>query len=273
MTTAMLNRTRTNPAIAYECKGTGDLVLFVHGLGADRRAWRAQLDGLSHAYQSCAIDLRGYHDSDDPVASVSMDDFVSDVLAVLDNLGVARAHLVGQSMGGLVLQHLYARAPDRVRSLTLANTTRSLRASMSDDQLDEFMRSRRDLIATGISMAELARTMTGAVVAPQADDATFEAVREGFAALRPRNYLAAMEMVVRYCPVADPTLIAVPVLVVSGRHDRLTPPVVGRELAAAIPGARHVEIEKAGHMCNMEQSDRFNALLLDFLATAEHPVA
>ncbi|MHA3794368.1 alpha/beta fold hydrolase [Sphingomonas sp. YL-JM2C] len=269
MTTAVLNRTRTNPAIAYERKGAGDLVLFVHGLGADRRAWRAQLDGLSHAYHACAIDLRGYHDSGDPAEPVSMDDFVADVLAVLDDLGVARAHLVGQSMGGLVLQHLHMRAPDRIRSLTLANTTRSLRASMTDDQLEEFMRNRRDLIATGISMTELARTMAGAVVAPQADDAVFEAVREGFAALRPGYYLAAMEMVVRYCPVADLTSIAVPVLVVSGRYDRLTPPAAGRELAAAIPGARYVEIEDAGHMSNMERPDRFNTALLDFLAATE----
>jgi 3-oxoadipate enol-lactonase len=264
MSTHVFERTPTRPSIAYDHRDGDEAILFVHGLGADRRTWRRQMAGLSSACRPCALDLRGYLDSEDGIG-LTMDDFVTDVLAVMDALGVERAHLAGQSMGGLVLQHLWMRAPERVRSLTLVTTTRSLRASMTDQQLDDFISSRRDLLATGISMADLARTMAAAVVGPEAGDDIFAEVRDGFAALRPQSYLAAMEVVTRYCPIADLGSIDVPVLVVSGRHDLLTPPAAGKALAAAIPDARYVELPDAGHMLHLERASAFNRLLEDFL--------
>src|SRR5690625_5628572 len=113
-----LDRVGGNPRIAFERAGSGETLLFLHGIGGNRSNWGEQLKVFSQHYQAVAWDMRGYGDSDDYEGYFQFDDALSDISRVLDYLGVKAAHLVGLSFGGrLGYQYAY-KYPERTLSLT-----------------------------------------------------------------------------------------------------------------------------------------------------------
>ena len=110
--------------IHYELFGSpGSPVLtLLEGIGADIPGWRRSIPALAGELRVVAIDHRGNGASDDPPGPCTMTTFVEDVLAVLDELGVERAHVYGQSFGGMMAQEAALTHPDAVRTLILAGT-------------------------------------------------------------------------------------------------------------------------------------------------------
>src|SRR3954463_1912407 len=102
--------------------GRGFPVLFVHEFAGDHRSWEPQVRALSRRYRCITYAARGYPPSDVPEdpAAYSQARAVADAIAVLDGLGVERAHVVGLSMGGFATLHLGLRRPERARSLVVA---------------------------------------------------------------------------------------------------------------------------------------------------------
>src|SRR3954468_15526628 len=107
-----------------EKTGDGAPVLFVHEFAGDHRSWEPQIRALSRRYRCIAYNARGYPPSDVPEdpGAYSQARAVEDAIAVLDALGVDRAHVVGLSMGGFATLHLGLRHPGRARSLVVAAT-------------------------------------------------------------------------------------------------------------------------------------------------------
>src|SRR5438067_13431545 len=103
-------------------QGQGDPVLWLQGLNAPAAAWAAQLAHFAHSHRSIAPDARGVGASDAPPPPYTTREMALDALAVLDALGVDRAHLVGLSLGGAVAQELALAHPERIRSLALLST-------------------------------------------------------------------------------------------------------------------------------------------------------
>src|SRR5512143_2659596 len=108
--------------IHFEESGTGDVVLFLHGLGSCGQDWLLQVPTFAEYYRVITPDLRGHGQSDKPQGRVRVAHLASDVLGLLDALNVECAHIVGLSLGGCVALLLALDAPQRVRSLTLVNT-------------------------------------------------------------------------------------------------------------------------------------------------------
>src|SRR5438132_374730 len=108
--------------IAYEVAGDGDPLLMIMGLAADRRMWMLQLPVFTPHYRCITFDNRGVGDSSAPPGPFSMEQMAADALAVLDEAGVERAHVLAISMGGAIAQHLALKAPERIRSMVLAST-------------------------------------------------------------------------------------------------------------------------------------------------------
>src|SRR5690606_37984467 len=98
-------RTLGHPGIAYAKCGTGDeTMIFLHGIGGNKDNWNEQLRYFASAgYRAVAWDVRGYGDSDDYDGDFLFEDVSADMLRLLDELAVARAHFVGLSMGGRIL--------------------------------------------------------------------------------------------------------------------------------------------------------------------------
>src|SRR3954462_15002560 len=105
----ILRKTADSVSIAYEIQGRGPLVVFLHGIGGNRTNWYEQLAHFSDHFCAVAWDARGYGASNDSPQTLQFSDYADDVVRLLDHLQAERAHLVGLSMGGMILQDFYNR--------------------------------------------------------------------------------------------------------------------------------------------------------------------
>src|SRR5690242_15548701 len=110
--------------IGYEEAGGGDAapIVFLHGVGSDKSVWRPQLEHFGQERRAIAFDYPGYGDSDPALEGTTRDDYAAAILSAMDELGVARAHVCGLSLGGVVSIALHHAAPERCASLILADT-------------------------------------------------------------------------------------------------------------------------------------------------------
>ena len=244
-----------NPRIAVASAGRGPLVLFLHGIGGNRNHWQHQLAFFSqNGFTAAAWDARGYGDSDDYEGALQFEDFTSDLVRVLDHLGSEKADLVGLSMGGRIARNFALAHPGRVRSLTLANTSPGFDA-LSPEEVLKFVEEREH------RSAESAARLLGSRARPGAH----AALLASFHALRNDSYRKTLEASVAQDRAAPLEKLAVPTLVITGDEDRVYPPELAERMARRIPGAKLVVIADCGHLSNLEQPERFNDVLLDFL--------
>ena len=250
--------------VAYRREGAGPLVVFLHGIGGNSSNWLEQLEAFGGRFCAVAWDARGYGASDDPPGTLRFGDYADDLCRLLDHLAAEAAHLVGMSMGGMIIQDFYARYGDLVATLTLADTSVGLGAAAEEARRD-FLARRLGPLEGGLSPRELAPHLLDVLMSPQAPSHMAERLRASLAALRPEPYKQALRAIVTTDFRAVLPNVRAPTLVVVGAEDRVTPPSLSETLAATIPGAEKVIIEGAGHLSNMERPDAFNAAVGTFL--------
>jgi 3-oxoadipate enol-lactonase len=254
-----------HPKIAYDHRGTGDVVLFLHGIGGNRTNWRDQLPVFAERYHAVAWDARGYGLSDDYDDALDFGDFARDIVRLLDHLDVARVHIVGLSMGGRIALDFIARFPARVASLTLSGTRASF-AQRTEMEREEFLRLRKKpLVEDGKEPRDIAPVVARSLMGKRSTQSHFEQLVESIAALHKESYVKTIEASTYYDRSAALDSIQVPTLLVYGGDDQLNSAALGREIAGQINGARFVEIPEAGHLCNIEAPEEFNDALLRFL--------
>ena len=245
--------------IAYEVSGRGPALVLLHSLGSSSHAWAGELKGLSDRFRVIAPDCRGHGHSTDRTG-ITLDATVDDLVALLDHLQVAQAHIAGLSMGGVQAIRFYERYPQRVRSLVLADTFATFGRERADARL-------RDTAAKldRVSMKDFGHEYAYGTLRPETPEAPKRALAEVISEMQPGSYLEAA----RACFMADLEhvlpLIQVPALVLVGDRDNRTPPEWSRAMAAAIPGAQYAEIPGAGHLSNLDQPEAFIDVLVTFL--------
>ena len=249
--------------IAYERRGEGPPLVFLHGYVGDRRTWRAQVQGLSDEFTVVAWDAPGYGGSSDPPESFRLSDFADCLAAVIDALGLGRPHLAGLSFGGGLALELYKRHPSVPRTLVLVSAYAGWAGSLPPEVVDHRLRQAlrlADLPADDL-VAELVPTLFG-------ESAPRELVAE-FAASMLERRPAGLRATSRAFAEADLRdvlpRVRVPTLLVYGDADVRAPLDVARDLHARIPGSRLVVMEGAGHLANIEAPERFNAEVRAFL--------
>ena len=112
--------------IYFEEHGSGEAILFAHGAGGNAAIWFEQVAALAPRFRCVTFDHRMFARSPADPASISTEQFRDDALAIIDELGIGQAHLVGQSMGGFTALRLALDHPERVSSLTLSCTSGGL---------------------------------------------------------------------------------------------------------------------------------------------------
>lgn len=234
-------------------------MLFLHGIGGNRSHWASQLAFFCNRYQAAAWDARGYGGSDDYEGPLRFDDFTADVLRVVDYLQAEKTHLVGLSMGGRIARNFALKHPERVRSLTLANSSPGFDA-LSPQEVSRFVEERRN--RTPESMRHL--------LGSRAQPAAHQALLASFHALRSASYLKTLEASVAQDRAAPLEKLTMPTLIIAGDEDRVYPLAIARRMAQRIPDAQLAVLEGCGHLSNLEQPERFNAALLDFLSRRNH---
>ncbi len=178
---------------------------------------------------------------------------------MLDYLKAQKAHVVGLSMGGRIARNFALQHPGRVRTLTLANTSPGFDA-LSAEEVERFVEERRNR-----RLDSLGRLL-GSRAQPQAH----AALAASFEALRKASYLKTLEASVSQDRAAPLESLAVPTLVLAGDEDPVYPRALAQGMARRIPGAELVVLEGCGHLSNLEQPERFNDALLDFLSRRTH---
>ena len=263
--TARFEKIAGPPSIAVDVQGdTGSLVLFMHGIGGNRRNWHNQLPAFAGSYRAVAWDARGYGDSDDYEGALDFSDFAEDLLRVLDHFGVEDAHLVGLSMGGRIAMDFYDSHPERVRSLVLCDSLPGFE-SISEEQRHAFVASRRDPLLAGQELSDIAPVVAKTLVSATASPEIVQQLIDSMSMLRKESYIKAIEGLVFYPKTAKLEEVRVPTLFLVGSDDRLTPPELSKDMAARVSGAEYVEIPDAGHLTNLEKPEIFNRAVLEFL--------
>jgi len=254
--------------IGYDESGSGLPVVFLHGFPHDRTLWTAQRAALAAQARCLTPDLRGFGDSSTH-GPFTMDQYADDVVALLDALGIPQAVICGLSMGGYVAFALWRRHPSRVRALVLCDT----RAEA--DSLEA--RGRREaqiaLVRAQGPSAIVEPMLTGMVGADTR--AQRPEVLTGLRTMMGRQSAAGVIgalQALRDRPDSRPTLgtITVPVLVVVGDQDALTPIADARRIAEGLPPAARVRLEViagAGHVPCLERPSAMTHAIGDFLST------
>jgi 3-oxoadipate enol-lactonase len=260
-----VSASRLAKGLAWDSAGDGPAVLLLHGIGSSRRKWDPYVSALTSAgYRAVRFDLRGFGDSQVAPGSIGMREFVDDLVGFVDGAGLGSFHLVGHSLGGMIAQRYAVEHPSRVLSLALVSTT-----SHNGRRASAFARL----------MVTLAEHGFDAVLADPALSAQAEAVlREAFPSTVPLAMLRrgmerpnlARANAWRACidfSVKDLLpRIACPTVVAHGTADMLIPFRAGELVAHAIPGARWIVEEGAGHSLPDERFASLSRAILDIIA-------
>jgi pimeloyl-ACP methyl ester carboxylesterase len=240
-------------------------LVLLHAFPLGAGMWEPQIAAIPKGWRLITPDLRGFGGSTaTDGASPSMDDYASDLISLLGELGIGRAVIGGCSMGGYATFALLRRAPELASGVVLADTR------MGADS-PEGRANRRGMLAlldregpSGIAR-EMMPKLLGQTTR-EADPTIESTVRRLIKQQSPDGIRAAIQ---RMMDRTDATGVLeglrVPALVVVGEEDALTPVEESRRLASVIPGAHLEIIGGAGHLSNLEQPARFNAVLTRFL--------
>jgi 3-oxoadipate enol-lactonase len=230
------------------------VVMLSHSLGANMAMWDPQMEVLTSRYRVLRYDLRGHGSSDVPIGAYSLDRLGRDVIELLDSLSIERVHFCGLSLGGMIGQWLGVRAPARLTSLTLANTSAYMGPPSGWD--DRIVAVRASGVAA-IRDAVLVRWFTPDFT----DTAIVGAMIE---ATDPQGYAGCCAAIRDMDLRRMGGLITTPTLIIGGLRDPATPPDHAMALHAEIKGSQLVLLDSA-HLSNIECARGFNTALLDFL--------
>ena len=251
--------------IHYESRGEGRPLLLIYGLAGRGSGFAPQAAALSREFRVITFDNRGVGETDQPETPYSIPMMADDAIGLLDALGIERAGVFGISMGGMIAQEVALRHPQRVERLALGCTHSGIRrCTPSPPWVTEIFKSLPGKPREQVVRECVPFNFSNYTIEHRPD--FIEAALPSMVANLQRAHAYALQIQAIYGFDAWDRLpqIAIPTLVLTGQDDVLIPPENSRDIAARIPGARLVEIERAGHLFFLEQADEVNARLREF---------
>lgn len=263
-----------------EEQGSGDPLLLIMGLAADSVAWMFQRDAFAARYRTILFDNRGVGRSSKPEGPYTIPLMADDAAGLLDALDIARAHVVGISMGGMIAQELALRHPQRVRGLVLGCTYARPDAAVTgtfEESLAHFgghkgANGEIEVDLSHLDPLAFIQRLLPLTFTPQFMMTQLPTLMQVFAGALQygfdlRAIMAQVQATQAHDTVDRLGQITAPTLVITGDADLLIPPSNSDLLAARIPGARLQKIAGGSHAFNFETPEVFNAAVLEFLDT------
>ena len=250
-------------AVNAEQRGTGPDLVLIHSLGGDLHLWDEVVDAFAARYRVLRYDVRGHGATRSDYTTVTIDLMRDDLRALLDERGIANAHVVGLSMGGMIAQAFAAAYPGRVDRLVLLDTAAIRDAHMRDAWIGRAATARREGMKPLVE-ATVARWFPEAFL--RSGSPVLARVRSTIAAMDPEHYaaageaLAALDLIDRLGTIDAPTLVGV------GSLDEALPPRFARQIAGAVPRARLIAWDGVGHAPPLQIPEVFARDVLAFLS-------
>ena len=255
-------------SVSYIDQGPDDapVIIFIHGFPFNKSTWSRQLDALKGDYRVIAYDVRGHGNSDAGPVDFSINLFVNDLIEFMNALEIKRSVLCGLSMGGYIALKAVENFPDRFQAIVLCDTnciadsaeTREKRMKTIESIKKHGVEYYADESLKNLFAAESFTTRRDeiATIREIITDASLESLSQTLHAMAGRQ---------ETCSKLPG--ITVPVLIMVGKEDKLTPPSASQSMHEKVKGSVLRIIDQAGHLSNMENPADFNAQLLDFMAS------
>lgn len=257
-------------ALTVTPRKAGPLVIFLHGIGGSRSNWDSQLAAAGSVMPAAALDLRGYGDSTLGRDRSRVEDYCADILRVRQEIGADKLVLVGLSYGSWIATSFAMRHPELLAGLVLSGGCTGM-SEAAEQEREAFRTSRQVPLDAGQTPADFAPSVVKVLAGPNASDAVKAKLFDSMAAISAQTYRDALACFTNPPERFDFSRLTMPVLMVTGEYDRLAAPaeirgVANRILAEAHrPDVRYETIFDAGHVCNLEQPEAYNRVLLEFL--------
>jgi len=251
----------------YDIQGSGEPLILIPGFASGSWSWSWQIESLAKDFRVITFDPRGISRSpiaDDETVSISM--IAGDVVALLDELSLPDAHILGISFGGFVALDLVLRFPGRVNRLVLASTSFG-----GPNHVAPSMQVLAAFASTdGLNTAERIRKYLTVAFSPEFVESNEVDVNR-FCELREKNfvprdvYMQQLQSALSFDVEDQVPAIRTETLVITGDKDVVVPTQNSRNLSAAIPNSKLEMIEGTGHMAFVEKADEFNRIVAKFL--------
>lgn len=267
--------TRPNLTLSITSPKSGPLCLFLHGIGGARTNWAAQLAATAPIARAAALDLRGYGDSDLGDGDLgdgqtNIVDYCTDILRICEVLGTDKLILCGLSYGAWIATSFAMRYPDMLAGLVLSGGCTGM-SEAAVEKRDAFREAREAPLNAGQTPADFAPDVVDVIAGPNASEAARADLLSSMSAIPAATYRDALACFTNPKERFNFKRLTMPVLLMTGEHDRLAPPAEIRAVAGRIhdqapgPDVQFEVIAGAGHVCNVEAPEAYNAQLLPFL--------
>lgn len=242
----------------------GPVIVFIHGFPLNKSMWRGQIDALKSHYRVITYDVRGHGNSELGYEEFTVKRFAGDLIDLLDVLGIDQAGLCGLSMGGYIALNAIVSHPDRFNTLVLCDTN-----CIADTPGVTQKRMETIEVIRQYGVEQFADDNLHNLFAPE----SFTRKKQEVAAVKEMMIRSSEDSIVRtqYALAGREETcsklhdIKLPVLIMVGEKDTITPPLLAKDMHDKINGSVFKVIENAGHLSNIENPDQFNMNLLRFL--------
>lgn len=260
---------RNGVKVYYESLGAGGgdkpPIVFLHPWSTNHYIWANQVPVFARDHQCVVVDHRGHGHSDKPAEGYAIGEMAADVVAILDELGLRKAVLVGNSIGGMIAMQTALDAPERVIGLLVLSSGTNIGADTPPEVAEAMQADWRAVFGGMLDAAVSARSKAERGEIQAFMDACFRTetnFTEGvfWASMADPNGVFNWNISDQLKDISQPTLI------VAGTEDGVTTPAHNQFLADNIPNAEIRMHDEVGHFCQLEQPLTFNADLRDFLA-------
>jgi len=263
-----------NLSVSYTDEGPDEapVIILIHGFPFNKSMWNKQMEVLIENFRVIAYDIRGHGNSSSGTEDYSIELFVDDLLGLMDALKIEKAMLCGLSMGGYIALNAVENFPKRFEALILCDTTCS---ADTPEGTEKRMRTIINIQEKGVE--QYANESIKNLFAPE----SFVTNREKIAVVKEMIMKTSVQSLSKTLfassrrkeTCAKLTEIMVPVLIVVGKEDQITPLAAALLMQKKIKGSILNIIEHAGHLSNIENSFEFNDQLLKFVSSVYHQSA
>ena len=236
------------------------VVLLSNSLGSTYEMWDPQVAALAQRFRVVRYDTRGHGRSPVPPGPYTIDDLVDDVAALLDRLGVERAHVVGLSLGGMTAMRLAAREPDRVDRLVVLCTGARLEPVSAWTDRAATVRAHGTAAVAG---PVVERWFTPGFLESHPDERS--RYQEMVAATPAEGYAGCCEVIAAMDLRPDLGSISAPTLAIAGADDPATPPARLEEVASGVQHGRLLVVPDAAHLANLQQPGAITPAIIEHL--------